>query len=60
MKECGIGTPATRASIIERFQVRPWNAARVACPHRKGLALYSVVKAMRIAHVAMTGEWKGI
>ena len=27
-------------------------------PTEKGLALYSVVKAMRIADVAMTGEWE--
>lgn len=60
MKDCGIGTPATRASIIENaFKRVTWNAARSRLfPPKKRLALNSVVKTMRIADVAMTGEWE--
>lgn len=58
--ECGIGTPATRASIIETLFKREYmvRQKKSLVPTEKGLALYSVVKAMRIADVAMTGEWE--
>ena len=60
MKDCGIGTPATRASIIETLFKRGYmeRSKKSLVPTEKGLALYSVVKAMRIADVAMTGEWE--
>lgn len=60
LKECGIGTPATRASIIETLFKREYmvRQKKSLVPTEKGLALYSVVKAMRIADVAMTGEWE--
>lgn len=60
LKECGIGTPATRASIIETLFRREYmeRQKKSLVPTEKGLALYSVVKAMRIADVAMTGEWE--
>ncbi|CDN30703.1 DNA topoisomerase III [Mucinivorans hirudinis] len=60
LKECGIGTPATRASIIETLFKREYmvRQKKLLVPTEKGLALYSVVKAMRIADVAMTGEWE--
>lgn len=60
LKECGIGTPATRASIIETLFKREYmvRQKKTLVPTEKGLALYSVVKAMRIADVAMTGEWE--
>ena len=60
MKDCGIGTPATRASIIETLFKRGYmeRCKKSLVPTEKGLALYSVVKAMRIADVAMTGEWE--
>ena len=60
LKDCGIGTPATRASIIETLFAREYvtRQKKSLVPTEKGLALYSVVKAMRIADVAMTGEWE--
>lgn len=60
LKECGIGTPATRASIIETLFARGYmqRVKKTLVPTEKGLALYSVVKTMRIADVGMTGEWE--
>ena len=60
LKECGIGTPATRAAIIETLFRREYmvRQKKSLVPTEKGLALHSVVKAMRIADVTMTGEWE--
>ena len=60
MKECGIGTPATRAAIIETLFARGYvqRCKKSLVPTEKGLALYSVVKGMRIADAALTGEWE--
>lgn len=60
LKECGIGTPATRAAIIETLFARDYvvRQKKALVPTEKGLALYSVVKDMRIADVQMTGEWE--
>lgn len=60
MKDCGIGTPATRASIIETLFKREYmvRQKKNLVPTEKGLALYSVVKEMQIANVRMTGEWE--
>ena len=60
MKNCGIGTPATRASIIETLFKRGYmeRCKKSLVPTEKGLALNSVVKTMRIADVALTGEWE--
>ena len=60
MKECGIGTPATRAAIIETLFARGYvqRCKKSLVPTEKGLALYSVVKGMRIANAALTGEWE--
>lgn len=60
LKACGIGTPATRASIIETLFEREYmvRQKKSLVPTEKGLALYSVVKDMRIANVEMTGEWE--
>ena len=60
LKECGIGTPATRAAIIETLFARGYveRCKKSLVPTEKGLALYSVVKSMRIADVALTGEWE--
>ena len=60
MKDCGIGTPATRAAIIETLFKRGYmeRCKKSLVPTEKGLALYSVVKTMRIADVTMTGEWE--
>lgn len=60
LKDCGIGTPATRAAIIETLFKRGYmeRCKKSLVPTEKGLALYLVVKTMRIADVAMTGEWE--
>ena len=60
LKECGIGTPVTRAAIIETLFRREYmvRQKKSLVPTEKGLALHSVVKAMRIADVTMTGEWE--
>ena len=60
LKDCGIGTPATRASIIETLIYRGYmeRYKKSLLPTEKGLALYSVVKSMQIANVEMTGEWE--
>lgn len=60
IKDCGIGTPATRASIIETLFKRGYMVRnkKSLVPTDKGLALYGVVKTMRIANVTMTGEWE--
>ena len=60
LKDCGIGTPATCAAIIETLFKRGYmeRCKKSLVPTKKGLALYSVVKTMRIADVALTGEWE--
>ena len=60
MKECGIGTPATRATIIETLFVRDYirRAKKSLVPTEKGLMVYEVVKDKMIADVAMTGDWE--
>jgi len=60
LSACGIGTPATRASIIETLFQREYmiRQKKSLVPTEKGLALYSVVKDMNIANVEMTGEWE--
>lgn len=60
MKECGIGTPATRASIIETLFSREYIARekKSLVPTNKGLVVYLAVKDKKIADVAMTGQWE--
>lgn len=60
MKEVGIGTPATRAAIIETLFGRDYirREKKSLVPTEKGLAVYSIVKDKKIADVAMTGNWE--
>ena len=60
MKDCGIGTSATRAAIIETLLKREYmvRQQKKLVPTEKGLALHSVVKNMAIANVEMTGKWE--
>jgi DNA topoisomerase-3 len=60
MKESGIGTPATRAAIIETLFSREYirREKKSLVPTEKGLAVYEVVKDKKIADVAMTGGWE--
>lgn len=60
LREVGIGTPATRASIIETLFAREYikRGRKSLVPTEKGLAVYAVVKDMKIADVEMTGNWE--
>lgn len=60
MKDVGIGTPATRASIIETLITRGYvvREKKSLVPTEKGLALYEVIKDMRISNVEVTGDWE--
>lgn len=60
MKDAGIGTPATRAAIIETLFSREYvrREKKSLVPTDKGLAVYAVVRDKKIADVAMTGGWE--
>jgi DNA topoisomerase-3 len=60
LKTCGIGTPATRAAIIETLFSRDYirREKKSLLPTDKGLAVYDIVKDKRIADVEMTGYWE--
>ncbi len=60
MKDSGIGTPATRAAIIETLVARDYirREKKSLVPTDKGLAVYGIVKDRKIADVAMTGGWE--
>lgn len=60
LKDIGIGTPATRASIIETLFSRDYvrREKKNLVPTEKGLAVYSTVKSRKIADVEMTGQWE--
>lgn len=60
MKDSGLGTPATRASIIETLLTREYilREKRNLVPTAKGLAVYDVVKDKRIAQAQLTGAWE--
>lgn len=56
----GIGTPATRAAIIETLFKRNYvrREKKSLIPTEKGLQVYQSVKDKKIADVAMTAEWE--
>ena len=58
--ECGIGTPATRANIIETLILRDYirRDKKSIIPTEKGLAVYEIVKDKKIANAEMTGSWE--
>ena len=60
MAECGIGTPATRANIIETLILRDYicREKKSIIPTEKGLAVYEIVKDKKIANAEMTGSWE--
>jgi DNA topoisomerase-3 len=60
LKDIGIGTPATRASIIETLFKRDYirREKKSLIPTDKGLQVYGAVKDKKIADVAMTAEWE--
>ena len=60
MAECGIGTPATRANIIETLILRDYirRDKKAIIPTEKGLAVYEIVKDKKISNAEMTGSWE--
>lgn len=60
MKAGGLGTPATRAAIIETLLSRNYilREKKNLVPTPTGLAVYAVVKGQRIAQAELTGSWE--
>ncbi|OYX25363.1 MAG: DNA topoisomerase III [Flavobacteriales bacterium 32-35-8] len=60
LQNIGIGTPATRAAIIETLFSRNYiqREKKSLIPTEKGLQVYELVKDKKIADVAMTAEWE--
>ncbi|WP_333597044.1 DNA topoisomerase 3 [Chryseobacterium flavum] len=60
LQNIGIGTPATRAAIIETLFTRNYiqREKKSLIPTEKGLQVYELVKDQKIADVAMTAEWE--
>jgi DNA topoisomerase-3 len=60
LQQIGIGTPATRASIIETLFARNYiqREKKALIPTEKGLQVYSLVQDKKIADVSMTAEWE--
>ena len=60
MKDSGIGTPATRAAIIETLFNRQYiiREKKTLVPTEKGLAVYDIVRDKKIADIEMTGMWE--
>ncbi|MBY8963149.1 topoisomerase C-terminal repeat-containing protein [Flavobacterium sp. D11R37] len=56
----GIGTPATRAAIIETLLSRSYiqRTKKSLIPTEKGLKVYDLVKDKSISDVAMTAQWE--
>ena len=56
----GIGTPATRASIIETLLSRNYiiRKSKALIPTEKGVKVYNFIKDQKIANVQMTAEWE--
>lgn len=60
LKDVGIGTPATRASIIETLFSRSYilRYKKSLVPTEKGLQVYELIKDFKIADVVMTAQWE--
>jgi len=60
MKDCGLGTPATRAATIETLFQRDYikRDKKKLIPTDKGLTVYNLVKDRSIAKVTLTGKWE--
>ncbi|WP_199117799.1 type IA DNA topoisomerase [Pedobacter sp. ASV28] len=60
LQHIGIGTPATRAAIIETLFARNYiqREKKSLVPTAKGLQVYGLVKDRKIADVGMTAEWE--
>ena len=60
IKDSGIGTPATRAGIIETLVARNYvvREKKSLVPTAKGMELYKIVKDKDIANASLTGQWE--
>jgi DNA topoisomerase-3 len=60
MRDCGLGTPATRAATIETLFLRDYiqREKKRLVPTDKGLMVYNLVKDRAIAKVELTGKWE--
>ncbi|TWR31482.1 DNA topoisomerase III [Mucilaginibacter pallidiroseus] len=60
MKDSGLGTPATRAAMIETLLKRNYivREKKNLVPTVTGLAVYDVVKNQQIAQAELTGNWE--
>ena len=60
IKDCGLGTPATRDSIITGLISQNYvdRVKKNLIPTEKGLATYDIVKDKTIASPELTGQWE--
>lgn len=60
IRETGIGTPATRAAVIETLFARGYirREKKSLVPTDKGMAVHETVKDKKIANVEMTAAWE--
>ncbi len=60
MKDCGLGTPATRANIIETLYKRAYiiNDKNKLIPTDIGMQVYELTAELPIGNPALTGEWE--
>jgi DNA topoisomerase-3 len=60
MKDCGLGTPATRANIIETLLKRTYveRKRNILQPTAKGIELIQSIQAEALKSPQLTGEWE--
>jgi len=60
MKDCGLGTPATRANIIETLLKRTFveRSRNILQPTAKGIELVRSIQAEALKSPQLTGEWE--
>jgi DNA topoisomerase-3 len=60
MKDCGIGTPATRDAIISNLLDKSYiiREKKKLMPTEKALATYDIIKEKAIGSATMTGNWE--
>ncbi|MBB6130740.1 type IA DNA topoisomerase [Mucilaginibacter lappiensis] len=60
MKDNGLGTPTTRANIIETLIEQDYilREKKNLIPTSRGLSVYDIVKDKRIAQPELTGQWE--
>lgn len=60
MKNCGLGTPATRASIIETLLKREYiyRHKKKLLPTELGMTIFHLTEHTPLSNVEMTGQWE--